>query len=36
MTVPKLRVLALVHQHLMPPEKIEEGADITGDIFADN
>ena len=31
MTLPKLRVLALVHQHLMPPEKIEEGADITGE-----
>jgi D-alanine-D-alanine ligase len=31
MTVTKLRVLALVHQHLMPPEKVEEGADITGE-----
>jgi D-alanine-D-alanine ligase len=25
----KLRVLALVHRHLIPPEKIEEGTDIT-------
>jgi D-alanine-D-alanine ligase len=25
----KLRVLALVHRHLVPPEKIEEGTDIT-------
>jgi D-alanine-D-alanine ligase len=25
----KLRVLALVHRHLVPPETIEEGADIT-------
>src|SRR5580765_4947022 len=25
----KLRVLALVHRHLIPPDKIEEGADIT-------
>jgi D-alanine-D-alanine ligase len=24
-----LRVLALVHRHLMPPEKVEEGTDIT-------
>jgi len=31
MTVTKLRVLALVHQHLMPPEKVEEGTDITGE-----
>jgi D-alanine-D-alanine ligase len=29
MSVTKLRVLALVHRHLIPPEKIEEGADIT-------
>ncbi|HWW86326.1 MAG TPA: hypothetical protein VNZ26_22185 [Vicinamibacterales bacterium] len=25
----KLRVLALVHRHLIPPEKIEEGTDLT-------
>jgi D-alanine-D-alanine ligase len=25
----KLRVLALVHRHLVPPEKVEEGTDIT-------
>jgi D-alanine-D-alanine ligase len=25
----KLRVLALMHRHLIPPEKIEEGTDIT-------
>jgi D-alanine-D-alanine ligase len=25
----KLRVLALMHRHLVPPEKIEEGTDIT-------
>ena len=25
----KLRVLALVHRHLIPPDQIEEGADIT-------
>ena len=31
MTIAKLRVLALVHQHLMPPEKVEAGADITGE-----
>src|SRR5881394_2394541 len=29
MSVTKLRVLALVHRHLIPPETIEEGADIT-------
>jgi D-alanine-D-alanine ligase len=28
MTVSRLRVLALVHRHLMPPETIEEGTDI--------
>jgi len=27
----KLRVLALVHRHLIPPDTIEEGADITGE-----
>jgi D-alanine-D-alanine ligase len=31
MTIAKLRVLALVHQHLMPPEKVEAGTDITGE-----
>src|SRR5438067_5164949 len=29
MSVNKLRVLALVHRHLIPPEKVEEGTDIT-------
>ena len=29
MSVTKLRVLALMHRHLVPPEKIEEGTDIT-------
>src|SRR6478672_1138853 len=29
MTVNKLRVLALVHRHLIPPATIEDGADIT-------
>ena len=29
MTVSRLRVLALVHRHLIPPAQIEEGADIT-------
>ena len=24
----KLRVVALVHRHLIPPEKVEEGTDI--------
>lgn len=28
MTVNRLRVLALVHRHLIPPDKVEEGADI--------
>ncbi len=28
MTTNRLRVLALVHRHLIPPEKIEEGTDI--------
>jgi D-alanine-D-alanine ligase len=28
MSVNKLRVLALVHRHLIPPDKIEEGTDI--------
>src|SRR5882672_2214570 len=31
MTVSKLRVLALVHRHLIPPEKVEEGTDITSE-----
>ena len=29
MSVNKLRVLALMHRHLVPPDTIEEGADIT-------
>src|SRR6266581_2245234 len=29
MSVNKLRVLALVHRHLIPPATVEEGADIT-------
>jgi D-alanine-D-alanine ligase len=29
MSVTKLRVVALVHRHLIPPEAIEEGTDIT-------
>jgi D-alanine-D-alanine ligase len=28
-SAPKLRVLALVHRHLVPPAKVEEGTDIT-------
>jgi len=28
-TVNRLRVLALVHRHLIPPERVEEGVDIT-------
>jgi len=28
MSVTRLRVLALVHRHLIPPEKVEEGTDI--------
>ena len=31
MTVTRLRVLALVHRHLIPPETIAEGADITAE-----
>ena len=31
MTVSKLRVLALVHRHLIPPETVEEGTDITSE-----
>ena len=31
MSVNKLRVLALVHRHLIPPDKVEEGADITSE-----
>ena len=31
MSVTKLRVLALVHRHLIPPDKVEEGADITSE-----
>jgi len=30
MSVNRLRVLALVHRHLVPPATIEEGTDITG------
>jgi D-alanine-D-alanine ligase len=30
-SVNKLRVLALVHRHLIPPDTIEEGTDITGE-----
>lgn len=29
MSVSKLRVLALVHRHLIPPDTVEEGTDIT-------
>src|SRR5947208_3995904 len=29
MSVNKLRVVALVHRHLMPPDKVEDGADLT-------
>ena len=29
MSVTKLRVLALMHRHLIPPDTIEEGTDIT-------
>ena len=29
MTVSRMRVLALVHRHLIPPDTIEEGVDIT-------
>jgi len=31
MTVTRLRVLALVHRHLIPPVKVEEGTDITAE-----
>src|SRR5437773_1611671 len=31
MSVNRLRVLALVHRHLIPPVKIEEGTDITAE-----
>ena len=31
MSVTKLRVLALVHRHLIPPDTIEAGTDITGE-----
>ena len=27
----KLRVLALVHRHLVPPDKVDEGTDITNE-----
>jgi hypothetical protein len=27
----KLRVVALVHRHLIPPEKVEAGTDITAE-----
>ena len=33
MSTNKLRVLALMHRHLVPPEKIEEGTDITAAQF---
>src|SRR5580765_7424 len=29
MSAPKQRILALVHRHLIPPDKIEEGTDVT-------
>src|SRR5712671_325169 len=29
MSVNKLRVVALVHRHLIPPEKVEDGTDLT-------
>ena len=29
MTISRLRVLALVHRHLMPPDTVEEGTDVT-------
>ncbi len=29
MSSPKLRVLTLVHRHLIPPDKVDEGTDIT-------
>ena len=35
MSVSKLRVLALVHRHLIPPDKIEEGTDIIVGAVAD-
>jgi len=28
-SAPKLRIVALVHRHLVPPPQIEEGTDIT-------
>ncbi len=31
MSVNKLRVVALVHRHLIPPDKVEEGTDITSE-----
>ena len=31
MSVNKLRVLALVHRHLIPPQKVEQGTDITAE-----
>ena len=31
MSANKLRVLALVHRHLIPPETVEAGTDITGE-----
>jgi len=31
MTVSRLRVLALVHRHLIPPASVEAGVDITGE-----
>ena len=29
MSVNKLRILALVHRHLIPPDTLDEGTDIT-------
>src|SRR6478752_4006521 len=29
MSVNRLRIVAMVHRHLIPPEKVEEGTDIT-------
>ena len=31
MSVNKLRVLALVHRHLIPPDTVEAGTDITSE-----
>ena len=29
MSVNRLRIVAMVHRHLIPPDKVEEGTDIT-------